>query len=325
MHHLPLPLPYPAAAAGFRPPPRRRRRKTFSADFSGYNQKRSPPPDLPDPHHHSRSRAVYPLRLPQPPPPSRPSPPHLAAIPSPPRHHSHLHQHCCRHTDAPPPPSSSHPHHLHLHATLIIVTTAAPQQVKPAPKGVCGLREKTQRTRELGKKEADTKALITVDTLENWKEHESGDDEGFAPKEYGMVAGCGAACEEGAAEVYSLITGNGTDAAAGEFALMGMTSDVKETKHGVALKRFYTSAENPVKEILLKLNLPDHRKLKDGGEVKEFQRSFSHSDTERLSRNDEVFKLKNFKKYATLKLFKSTNQERYSQWWQQLVQDELDP
>ncbi|GJR45659.1 ribonuclease H-like domain-containing protein [Tanacetum coccineum] len=43
---------------------------------------------------------------------------------------------------------------------------------------------------ELGKKEADTKSLITVDTLENWKEHESGDDEGFAPKEYGMVAGC---------------------------------------------------------------------------------------------------------------------------------------
>ncbi|GJU00506.1 uncharacterized mitochondrial protein-like protein [Tanacetum coccineum] len=30
---------------------------------------------------------------------------------------------------------------------------------------------------------------------------------------------------------------------------------------------FYTSAGNPVKEILLKLNLPDHRILKDGGEV----------------------------------------------------------
>ncbi|GJY71430.1 hypothetical protein Tco_0475133 [Tanacetum coccineum] len=28
-------------------------------------------------------------------------------------------------------------------------------------------------------------------------------------------------------------------------------------------ERFYTSAGNPVKEILLKLNLPDHRKLKD--------------------------------------------------------------
>ncbi|GJZ84739.1 retrovirus-related pol polyprotein from transposon TNT 1-94 [Tanacetum coccineum] len=77
------------------------------------------------------------------------------------------------------------------------------------------------------------------------------------------------------------------------------------------LERFYTSAGNPVKEILLKLNLPDHRKLKDGGEDKEFQRSFRHSDTERLSRSDEVLKLKNFKKDATLKLFKSTNQERY--------------
>ncbi|GJR28021.1 hypothetical protein Tco_1104253 [Tanacetum coccineum] len=83
------------------------------------------------------------------------------------------------------------------------------------------------------------------------------------------------------------------------------------------LERFYTSAGNPVKEILLKLNLPDCRSLriqwilKDGGEVKEFQRSFCHSDTERLSRSDEVLKLKNFKKDATLKLSKSTNQEWY--------------
>ncbi|GJV16636.1 hypothetical protein Tco_1361959 [Tanacetum coccineum] len=45
--------------------------------------------------------------------------------------------------------------------------------------------------------------------------------------------------------------------------------------------------------------------------VKEFQRSFCHSDTERLSRSDKVLKLKYFKKDATLKLFKSTNQERY--------------
>ncbi|GJR78624.1 hypothetical protein Tco_0149409 [Tanacetum coccineum] len=37
--------------------------------------------------------------------------------------------------------------------------------------------------------------------------------------------------------------------------------------------------------------------------VKEFQRSFRHSDTERLSRSDEVLKLKNFKKDATLKLY----------------------
>ncbi|GJR11001.1 hypothetical protein Tco_0793653 [Tanacetum coccineum] len=37
------------------------------------------------------------------------------------------------------------------------------------------------------------------------------------------------------------------------------------------LERFDTSAGNPVKEILLKLNLPDHRIFKDGGEVKEIQ------------------------------------------------------
>ncbi|GJY00774.1 hypothetical protein Tco_0358926 [Tanacetum coccineum] len=91
------------------------------------------------------------------------------------------------------------------------------------------------KIQELGKKEADTKALIIVDTLENWKEHKSGDDEGFAPKEYGMVAGCGAACEEGVAEVYSLITRNDTDAAAGEFALMGMTSEDGMTLHLVYL------------------------------------------------------------------------------------------
>ncbi|GJV86860.1 hypothetical protein Tco_1530798 [Tanacetum coccineum] len=72
------------------------------------------------------------------------------------------------------------------------------------------------------------------------------------------------------------------------------------------LERFYTSAGNHVKEILLKLNLPDHRILKDGGEVKEFLRSFRHTNTERLSRSDEVLKLKSFKKDAILKLFKST-------------------
>ncbi|GJR19441.1 hypothetical protein Tco_0967968 [Tanacetum coccineum] len=54
--------------------------------------------------------------------------------------------------------------------------------------------------------------------------------------------------------------------------------------------RFDTSAGNPVKKILLKLNLPDHRILKDG-----------HG----------VLKLKKFKKDTALKLFKSTHQEMY--------------
>ncbi|GJZ85974.1 hypothetical protein Tco_0657584 [Tanacetum coccineum] len=71
-------------------------------------------------------------------------------------------------------------------------------------------------------------------------------------------------------------------------------------------------AGNPVKKILLKLNLSDHsNEVLKSKKFKEVQRSFCHSDTERLSQSDEVLKLKNFKKDATLKLSKSTNQERY--------------
>ncbi|GJY23375.1 reverse transcriptase domain-containing protein [Tanacetum coccineum] len=68
---------------------------------------------------------------------------------------------------------------------------------------------------------------------------------------------------------------------------------------------FNTSAGNPVKKILLKLNLSDHRLFKDG------DGDFRYSDTARLSRSVEVLKLKNFKKDATLKLSKSSNQEWY--------------
>ncbi|GJS96877.1 retrovirus-related pol polyprotein from transposon TNT 1-94 [Tanacetum coccineum] len=39
-----------------------------------------------------------------------------------------------------------------------------------------------------------------------------------------------------------------------------------DESNAYVLERFYTSAGNPVKEILIKLNLPDHRILKDGGE-----------------------------------------------------------
>ncbi|GJS86419.1 hypothetical protein Tco_0769055 [Tanacetum coccineum] len=81
----------------------------------------------------------------------------------------------------------------------------------------------------------------------------------------------------------------------------------------VEVLRFYTSAGNPVKEILLKLNLPDHRSILMDSKmvVKYMFQDFRYSDTERLSRSDEVLKLKNFKKDATLKLSKSTNQEWY--------------
>ncbi|GKB32864.1 hypothetical protein Tco_0872265, partial [Tanacetum coccineum] len=86
----------------------------------------------------------------------------------------------------------------------------------------------------------------------------------------------------------------------------------------VELKSYLSAEEHPSDFIhnedenpaLVNIKQAHGRKLKDGGEDKEFQISFCHSDTERVSRSDKVLKLKNFKKDATLKLFKSTNQER---------------
>ncbi|GJX76166.1 zinc finger, CCHC-type containing protein [Tanacetum coccineum] len=73
--------------------------------------------------------------------------------------------------------------------------------------------------------------------------------------------------------------------------------DEYDESNTYVLERFNTTAGNPIKKILLKLNLSDHRKLKDGGE------DFCYSDTERLSRSDEVLKLKNFKKRCNIKDF----------------------
>ncbi|GKF49754.1 hypothetical protein Tco_0143005, partial [Tanacetum coccineum] len=77
-----------------------------------------------------------------------------------------------------------------------------------------------------------------------------------------------------------------------------------------SVMRTASAAANPCQgdpsEFHLITGTPD-----DCIKVKEFQRSFRHSDTKRLPRSDEVLKLKNFKKDATIKLFKSTNQERY--------------
>ncbi|GJV41820.1 hypothetical protein Tco_1420260 [Tanacetum coccineum] len=61
------------------------------------------------------------------------------------------------------------------------------------------------------------------------------------------------------------------------------------------MRNVTTSAGNPVKEILLKLNLPDHMSIL--------------MDLKGYLKNG--VKLKNLKKDALLKLFKITYQERY--------------
>ncbi|GJS58651.1 hypothetical protein Tco_0653435 [Tanacetum coccineum] len=93
---------------------------------------------------------------------------------------------------------------------------------------------------------------------------------------------------------------------------------------------FYTSVGNPVKEILLKLNLPDHRSILTDSKVTpttpgrmtkpylspRFIANCLNAGYVKMvvkvpNYSDEVLKLKNFKKDATLKLSKSTNQEWY--------------
>ncbi|GJU79328.1 putative ribonuclease H-like domain-containing protein [Tanacetum coccineum] len=68
------------------------------------------------------------------------------------------------------------------------------------------------KKKEIGKKEEDSKALITVDTLVDWTDHDGQSDGVIASKEFGMIAGCDTedAIEEGAAKIYNLITGADT-------------------------------------------------------------------------------------------------------------------
>nr|GEV66738.1 putative ribonuclease H-like domain-containing protein [Tanacetum cinerariifolium] len=89
------------------------------------------------------------------------------------------------------------------------------------------------KIKEIEKKEEDSKALITVDTLVDWTKHDSESDGVIAAKEFGMIAGCDSkdAIKEGAAKLYNLITGANSEEAntagdAGEFALMGVTSEL---------------------------------------------------------------------------------------------------
>nr|GEV69552.1 hypothetical protein [Tanacetum cinerariifolium] len=95
------------------------------------------------------------------------------------------------------------------------------------------------KIKEIGKKEEDSKALITIDTLVDWTNHDSESDGVIATKEFGMIAGYDFedAIKEGAAKLYNLITGANSEEAntagdAGEFALMGVTYEVYNCPFG---------------------------------------------------------------------------------------------
>nr|GEU67156.1 hypothetical protein [Tanacetum cinerariifolium] len=95
------------------------------------------------------------------------------------------------------------------------------------------------KVKEIGKKEEDSKALITVDTLVDWSNHDSESDEVIAAKEFGMIAGCDSAdaIKACANKLYNLMNGANSKEAntpgdAREFALMGVTSEVHNCPFG---------------------------------------------------------------------------------------------
>nr|GEX89667.1 ribonuclease H-like domain-containing protein [Tanacetum cinerariifolium] len=107
------------------------------------------------------------------------------------------------------------------------------------------------KIKEIRKKEEDSKALITVDTLVDWTDHDDEGDEVITAKEFGMIVVCDSkdAIQEGAAKIYNLITGTDTEEAttaddARELALMGVTFETKLDTHLVQTEKWRNSSKN---------------------------------------------------------------------------------
>ncbi|GJS10704.1 retrovirus-related pol polyprotein from transposon TNT 1-94 [Tanacetum coccineum] len=98
-------------------------------------------------------------------------------------------------------------------------------------------------------------------------------------------------------------------------ALRGLKNEKEHAEYDESntyvLERFNTTAGNPVKKILLKLNLSDHKSILTDLKVTLTKPGRMTKPYSKLKDGGEVLKLKNFKKDATLKLSKSTNQEWY--------------
>nr|GEW30416.1 hypothetical protein [Tanacetum cinerariifolium] len=107
------------------------------------------------------------------------------------------------------------------------------------------------KVKEIGKKEEDLKALITIDTLVDWSNHYSKSDEVIAAKEFGMMAGYDStdAIKAGANKLYNLINGANSEEAntpsdVGEFALMGVTFEKELRWDDSAFSVFTTTSDD---------------------------------------------------------------------------------
>ncbi|GJV67863.1 ribonuclease H-like domain-containing protein [Tanacetum coccineum] len=119
------------------------------------------------------------------------------------------------------------------------------------------------KIQEIEKKEEDSKALITIDTLVDWTEHDGQSDGVITPKEFGLIAGCDTkdVIEEGATKIYNLITGADTKEAstagdAGEFALMGVTSVILVVSTSESEAEIESNVGTPIQEPIIVQDLP---------------------------------------------------------------------
>nr|GEU58752.1 hypothetical protein [Tanacetum cinerariifolium] len=95
-----------------------------------------------------------------------------------------------------------------------IITVIISFKHKRANRGNDKQRYSSFKNQEIGRKEEDSKALVFVDTLIDWSNHENESDEVIAAKEFGMIAGANS------------VKANTPDDA-GEFTLMGVSSEIK--------------------------------------------------------------------------------------------------
>nr|GEU89577.1 uncharacterized mitochondrial protein AtMg00810-like [Tanacetum cinerariifolium] len=138
--------------------------------------------------------------------------------------------------------------------------------------------DKKESARFNKKKEEESEALITVDTLVDWTDHDGKSDGVIASNEFGMIAACDTedAIKEGAAKIYNLITGADTKEAntagdAEEFALMGVPSESEDVE-GKPLFHRFAKADN-MKAVPPPLS-GDYTSLSDHSDLDESQMSY---------------------------------------------------
>ncbi|GKA56901.1 putative ribonuclease H-like domain-containing protein [Tanacetum coccineum] len=100
------------------------------------------------------------------------------------------------------------------------------------------------KIQEVGKKEEDSKALITVDTLVDWIDHDCQSDGVIASKEFGMIAGCDTKdeIEEGDAGEFRLQWESLTEVNSNDFASSDSSIKTSEPKSNDSTSSTSTSS-----------------------------------------------------------------------------------